>query len=162
MFVAMNNFPVNPDRAEDFEKIWRERESYLEDVPGFVHFVLLAQRRCWTLRQPQHLAVARALPGLDRERVLHEGPPRRRIDGGHPPRPPARRTLRIRHRGRAKHRLLAPQPRHNRAAAPRRFPAGRLLPRDARACSPTVDTTPPRPPESPSIRRTRSRYISEI
>lgn len=41
MFVAMNNFAVNPERAEDFEQIWRERESHLEDVPGFVHFVLL-------------------------------------------------------------------------------------------------------------------------
>ena len=41
MFVAMNNFAVNPDRAGDFERIWTERESYLSNVPGFLHFALL-------------------------------------------------------------------------------------------------------------------------
>ena len=41
MFVAMNNFSVNPERANDFEAVWRERQTYLEDVPGFVHFMLL-------------------------------------------------------------------------------------------------------------------------
>jgi heme-degrading monooxygenase HmoA len=41
MFVAMNNFAVNPERADDFERTWRERETHLEDVPGFMHFVLL-------------------------------------------------------------------------------------------------------------------------
>lgn len=41
MFVAMNNFTTVPDKGETFEQIWRERETYLEDVPGFLHFVLL-------------------------------------------------------------------------------------------------------------------------
>ena len=41
MFVAMNNFKVNAGREDDFEKQWRERETFLEGVPGFVEFHLL-------------------------------------------------------------------------------------------------------------------------
>lgn len=41
MFVAMNNFKVAPGREADFEKQWRERETYLEGVAGFVEFMLL-------------------------------------------------------------------------------------------------------------------------
>jgi heme-degrading monooxygenase HmoA len=36
MFVAMNRFKVNAGREADFELQWRERESYLDRVPGFV------------------------------------------------------------------------------------------------------------------------------
>lgn len=41
MFVAMNNFKITPGREADFEQQWRQRESYLKDVPGFVEFMLL-------------------------------------------------------------------------------------------------------------------------
>ena len=41
MFIAMNQFRVAPDRCEDFERGWRERETYLKDVPGFEQFHLL-------------------------------------------------------------------------------------------------------------------------
>ncbi len=41
VFIAMNRFTVNPERSEDFEKIWRERETHLETVPGFIRFALL-------------------------------------------------------------------------------------------------------------------------
>jgi heme-degrading monooxygenase HmoA len=41
MFIAMNNFRVDPKRADDFERAWRERESYLASVPGFLEFHLL-------------------------------------------------------------------------------------------------------------------------
>ena len=41
MFIAMNRFKVVPGREEDFERIWRERESYLNTMPGFVEFHLL-------------------------------------------------------------------------------------------------------------------------
>ncbi|WP_428268484.1 antibiotic biosynthesis monooxygenase family protein [Haliangium sp.] len=42
MFVAMNHFDVQAARSEDFERAWRERESYLDEVDGFVSFHLLA------------------------------------------------------------------------------------------------------------------------
>jgi heme-degrading monooxygenase HmoA len=41
MFIAMNNFKVNPEKAEEFERIWRERDTYLNEVPGVVRFALL-------------------------------------------------------------------------------------------------------------------------
>ena len=41
MFVAMNHFRVAADRSEDFERAWRERESFLEGFAGFVDFHLL-------------------------------------------------------------------------------------------------------------------------
>ncbi|MDO8615694.1 MAG: antibiotic biosynthesis monooxygenase [Dehalococcoidia bacterium] len=41
MFIAMNRFRVAADREADFERVWRERESYLSGVPGFVRFALL-------------------------------------------------------------------------------------------------------------------------
>ena len=41
MYVAMNHFRVNPERAADFEAAWRERKSYLDEVPGYREFHLL-------------------------------------------------------------------------------------------------------------------------
>ncbi len=41
MFIAMNNFRVAPAKCEDFERSWRERESYLDQAPGYVEFHLL-------------------------------------------------------------------------------------------------------------------------
>lgn len=41
MFLAMNRFRIAPGMEEGFEKIWRERQSFLEEVPGFVAFALL-------------------------------------------------------------------------------------------------------------------------
>ena len=41
MFIAMNNFRVNPGQEAAFETRWRERETYLDQVPGFIEFALL-------------------------------------------------------------------------------------------------------------------------
>ncbi len=41
MFIAMNRFKVNAGKEADFEGIWRSRETYLQEVPGFVEFSLL-------------------------------------------------------------------------------------------------------------------------
>jgi heme-degrading monooxygenase HmoA len=41
MFIAMNNFRVVQGKGEEFERIWRERQSHLDGVPGFVQFLLL-------------------------------------------------------------------------------------------------------------------------
>jgi heme-degrading monooxygenase HmoA len=46
MFIAMNRFQVRKSRADDFERVWIERETHLTDVPGFVEFHLL--------RGPEH------------------------------------------------------------------------------------------------------------
>ena len=41
MFVAMNRFRVVPAREGEWERIWKERESHLQGVPGFLEFALL-------------------------------------------------------------------------------------------------------------------------
>jgi heme-degrading monooxygenase HmoA len=41
MFIAMNRFRIRPGYEEEFERIWRERDSHLQQVEGFVEFHLL-------------------------------------------------------------------------------------------------------------------------
>lgn len=41
MYIAMNRFTVQPGMGETFEQRWRDRESYLSGVPGFLRFRLL-------------------------------------------------------------------------------------------------------------------------
>ena len=41
MFIAMNRFKVTKDSTEAFEKIWLERESHLQGLPGFEEFHML-------------------------------------------------------------------------------------------------------------------------
>jgi heme-degrading monooxygenase HmoA len=41
MFIAMNRFKINVGFEADFETVWRERETYLDEVPGFKKFNLL-------------------------------------------------------------------------------------------------------------------------
>ena len=42
MYIAMNRFRVAKGREETFLKVWRERESRLAGVSGFLRFRLLA------------------------------------------------------------------------------------------------------------------------
>lgn len=41
MFIAMNRFKIVRGQEEAFETVWRERDSHLDQVPGFVEFRLL-------------------------------------------------------------------------------------------------------------------------
>ena len=41
MFVAMNRFRVALGHETVFEEMWRKRDSYLDEVPGFREFQLL-------------------------------------------------------------------------------------------------------------------------
>ncbi|MBT4519138.1 MAG: antibiotic biosynthesis monooxygenase [Halieaceae bacterium] len=41
MYIAMNRFKIAPGRENEFEDIWRQRESNLSEVPGFQQFNLL-------------------------------------------------------------------------------------------------------------------------
>ena len=40
-YIAMNRFRIANIHKKDFIEIWQNRESYLEDVPGFKEFKLL-------------------------------------------------------------------------------------------------------------------------
>ena len=41
MFIAMNRFKVTLGKESEFENVWRQRESRLNEVPGFKSFHLL-------------------------------------------------------------------------------------------------------------------------
>lgn len=45
MFIAMNRFKIKPGMEQAFIDIWKQRDSYLEDVPGFKTFNLLQGQR---------------------------------------------------------------------------------------------------------------------
>jgi hypothetical protein len=39
--IAMNRFKIVPGMESEFEGIWKSRNTYLEDVPGFIRFNLV-------------------------------------------------------------------------------------------------------------------------
>jgi len=41
MYVAMNHFRIAAGRGAEFEARWRDRESHLDTVPGFIQFHLV-------------------------------------------------------------------------------------------------------------------------
>ena len=41
MYIAMNRFKVTKGSEEQFETVWRTRDSHLDAVPGFQQFHLL-------------------------------------------------------------------------------------------------------------------------
>ena len=41
MFIAMNRFKVLKGEEKAFEDLWLNRESHLDEVPGFVEFHML-------------------------------------------------------------------------------------------------------------------------
>jgi len=41
MFIAMNRFRIVKGKEGEFERIWAERDSHLDGVPGFEQFNLL-------------------------------------------------------------------------------------------------------------------------
>jgi heme-degrading monooxygenase HmoA len=41
MFIAMNRFRIAKGREAEFIDVWRQRDSHLSQVPGFVRFNLL-------------------------------------------------------------------------------------------------------------------------
>ncbi len=41
MYLTMNRFKVRLGREEEFETVWKSRESRLGEVPGFISFHLM-------------------------------------------------------------------------------------------------------------------------
>ena len=41
MFIAMNRFKIKKGMEQDFIDIWKQRDTYLSEVPGFKAFHLL-------------------------------------------------------------------------------------------------------------------------
>ena len=45
MFIAMNRFKIILGKENEFEQVWRTRETYLEEVDGFKEFHLLKLKK---------------------------------------------------------------------------------------------------------------------
>lgn len=91
MFIAMNRFRIALGKESEFEQIWKERESQLPGLPGFVAFHLLrgpstdeqtlfASHTVWDSRQhfedwTRSEAFRRAHGGTNRSAGLYLGPP---------------------------------------------------------------------------------------
>ena len=41
MFIAMNRFKIVLGKEKEFEEVWKNRDSHLNDVPGFKEFHLV-------------------------------------------------------------------------------------------------------------------------
>lgn len=41
MYIAMNRFKVAKGSEKDFEDVWMKRDTYLNELPGFIEFHLL-------------------------------------------------------------------------------------------------------------------------
>ncbi|ANF56386.1 antibiotic biosynthesis monooxygenase family protein [Halotalea alkalilenta] len=94
MFIAMNRFKVRPDATETFEKIWLERESHLDGLPGFIEFrmlrgpaeedhVLYASHTLWRSREDftawtksEAFRAAHANAGQSKRAQVYLGPPK--------------------------------------------------------------------------------------
>lgn len=46
MYIAMNRFQIVPGAGQEFEALWEQRQTRLDQVPGFVEFHLV--------RGPEH------------------------------------------------------------------------------------------------------------
>lgn len=97
MFIAMNRFQVKPGEEDAFETVWKNRDSFLEDVPGFVEFNLLrgptdetctlyATHTVWESRDAfeawtKSEAFRKAHAGAGGHKDLYAGPPRLELFG---------------------------------------------------------------------------------
>ena len=45
MYIAMNRFKIILGRETEFEKIWKERDTHLDDVHGFKKFNLIKGKK---------------------------------------------------------------------------------------------------------------------
>lgn len=91
MFIAMNRFRIAKGKEQDFIEIWRQRESHLDEVPGFREFHLLqgpsaddhtlfASHSVWDSRQAfedwtRSEAFRKAHAGAGARRDIYLGPP---------------------------------------------------------------------------------------
>ena len=41
MFIAMNRFKIVLGKEKEFEEVWKNRDTHLNDVPGFKEFNLV-------------------------------------------------------------------------------------------------------------------------
>ena len=91
MYVAMNRFKIVLGKEQAFIDIWQQRETYLDEVPGFVsfnmlqgdtteEFTLFASHSVWESHQhfedwTHSEAFRKAHAGAKANREVYKGPP---------------------------------------------------------------------------------------
>tara|TARA_B100001121_G_scaffold132303_1_gene115963 strand:- start:293 stop:595 length:303 start_codon:yes stop_codon:yes gene_type:complete len=45
MFIAMNRFKIVPGKENEFEDVWKKRDTHLKDVEGFKEFHLVKGKK---------------------------------------------------------------------------------------------------------------------
>jgi heme-degrading monooxygenase HmoA len=91
MFIAMNRFRIVKGKEAEFERIWTDRDSHMDGVPGFKEFNLLrgpesddhtlyASHSVWENRQvfedwTQSEAFRKAHANAGTSRDIYQGPP---------------------------------------------------------------------------------------
>ena len=58
MFIAMNRFKIKIGNESDFEKVWKERETFLDKVNGFISFNLVRFLQTFKVFFPEILTMA--------------------------------------------------------------------------------------------------------
>ncbi|CAA0078949.1 Heme oxygenase (staphylobilin-producing) 2 [BD1-7 clade bacterium] len=94
MFIAMNRFQIAEGKEADFINIWKSRETFLDEVPGFTSFNLLqgatdegitlfTSHSVWESRQAfedwthsEAFRKAHANAGGGPSKDIHMGPPK--------------------------------------------------------------------------------------
>ncbi len=83
MFIAMNRFKVRKGQEEDFENIWKGRDSRLQEMQGFEQFHLLRgsfnEADGYTVCLAHCLVEPRRLRRLDEVGEFPRRPPQRRL-----------------------------------------------------------------------------------
>ena len=74
MFIAMNRFKIVLNKEEDFENIWKNRETHLDNVSGFIEFHLVKVN----LRKLTHYMLLTVL-GIQ-EKILKHGQNQKHFD----------------------------------------------------------------------------------
>ena len=67
MYIAMNRFKIVLGKEKAFEDVWKNRETHLENVPGFKKFNLVKGEKIgsYALCITQYLAFKRRFCKLD-------------------------------------------------------------------------------------------------
>lgn len=92
MFIAMNRFRVNLGQEDTFIDIWKNRETFLDTVPGFKEFhmlqgatdencTLFASHTTWESKEAfeawtQSEAFRKAHAGARSSKEIYQGPPK--------------------------------------------------------------------------------------
>jgi heme-degrading monooxygenase HmoA len=82
IFIAMNQFTVNPERGAEFEEIWRKRETFLHEVPGFLHFALLRGDEAGVYVSHSTWASREAFEGWTKSEAFRKGHAQARTPAG--------------------------------------------------------------------------------